>query len=302
MARGMIFDIKRYALHDGPGIRTTVFFKGCPLSCSWCHNPEGLESTPEILLNQSRCAIDCRACINSCPQDAISKIGAAVYIDHEKCDLCKDCVDACMYEALLIAGKQMSVRDILGEVEKDLIFYDESGGGVTLSGGEPLLQMEFFEELLNELKSRGIHVAVDTSGYIPFEELKRVSDRVDLFLYDLKMLDDADHTDYTGVSNTIILANLKELVSSGKPVEIRIPLVHDVNDDEINVHRTVQFLLDLKNIQSVCLLPYHKGGCEKYIRLGKEKKLKNFRSPSRDRINQIKRTFSAAGFEVKIGG
>ena len=298
----MIFDIKRYAVHDGPGIRTTVFFKGCSLNCQWCHNPEGLESKPELLLNQGRCAIDCRACISVCPQEAISKIGSSVYIDHEKCDLCSECVHSCMYEALLKAGETVSVQDVIREVVKDQIFYDESGGGVTLSGGEPLLQIEFLDGLLDELKSKGIHVALDTSGHSSQKDLDRITGRVDLFLFDLKMMDDRDHEEYTGVSNAIILRNLRELVSSGKAIEVRIPLVCGVNDGDANIRQTVHYLYELENIRDVSLLPYHKGGCEKYIRLRKREKLKNFKPPSRERLRQIERSFLDAGFNVKVGG
>ncbi len=302
MAEGIIFDIKRYAVHDGPGIRATVFFKGCPLSCQWCHNPEGIEPLPEILLNQTRCAIDCRACISQCSRGALSKIGTAVYIDHEECDLCGKCVDSCMYDALLIAGEKVSARDVFVEVDKDLVFFDESNGGVTLSGGEPLLQMEFLDELLDVLRSRNIHITLDTSGYAPFEDLARVYDRVDLFLYDLKIMDEMDHEEYTGVSNAIILQNLRGLVSAGKPVEVRIPLINDVNENEPNIRQTVRYLNDLKKIQNVSLLPYHRGGCEKYIRLRKRERMKIFKPPSKDRISQIEHTFIEAGFKVRVGG
>ena len=302
MAKGIIFGIKRYAVHDGPGIRTTLFFKGCPLSCQWCHNPEGIEPKAELLLNRTRCAIDCQACISACSKGAISKIGTTVYIDQEECDLCSDCVESCVYDALLLAGEKVNVRNVVQEVIKDQIFYDESDGGVTLSGGEPLLQMDFLNELLDELKSRDIHITLDTSGYSPSEDLDRVKDRIDLFLFDLKMMDDREHEEYTGVSNATILSNLRKLVLSGKSVEIRIPLVCDVNDDEMNIHQTIQYLLELENIQDVSLLPYHKGGCEKYIRLRKEERLKNFKPPSRERVIQIEKSFLDAGFKVKVGG
>jgi pyruvate formate lyase activating enzyme len=300
--KGIIFDIKRYAVHDGPGIRTTVFFKGCPLHCLWCHNPEGIEPKPELLLNQTRCAIDCRACISECPQGAISKIGTAVYIDQEKCDLCGNCVDACLYEALLMAGEKVRVRDVFAEVDKDRIFFEESDGGVTLSGGEPLLQIEFLDKLLDAFKSRGLHVTLDTSGYFPFEDLERIWDRVDLFLYDLKMMDLRDHEEYTGVYNAVILQNLEELVSAKKEVEIRIPLVCDVNDNETNISATIRYLYDLERIRGVSLLPYHRGGCEKYIRLRKGERTRVFKPSSKDRIKQIEDNFREAGFNVKVGG
>jgi pyruvate formate lyase activating enzyme len=302
VAKGIIFDIKRYAVHDGPGIRTTVFFKGCPLNCQWCHNPEGIESVPELLLNQTRCAIDCRVCVSTCPQEAIFKIGTSVYIDQEKCDLCGECVESCVYDSLLIAGVKVNVRDVAREIVKDQIFYDESDGGVTLSGGEPLLQMEFLDELLDDLKFKGIDITLDTSGYSAVEDIEKVKDRVDRFLFDLKMMDDRDHKEYTGVSNAIILSNLRELVSSGKPIEIRIPLICDVNDDEENIRQTIQYIFELEDIQGISLLPYHKGGCEKYIRLRKGEKLKNFKPPSRERLRQIRQSFLNAGFNVKVGG
>jgi pyruvate formate lyase activating enzyme len=302
LAKGIIFDIKRYAVHDGPGIRTTVFFKGCPLRCQWCHNPEGIMPEPEILINQSRCAIDCRDCVSVCPQDALSKIGSVVYIDRGKCDLCGKCVDTCAYEALLIAGEKKSANDVLEIVEKDRIFYDESDGGLTLSGGEPLLQMAFCEELLDAAKSRGVNTALDTSGHVPLEDLERIYESVDLFLYDIKIMDNAKHEEYTGVSNSLILDNLRELSSATIAVEIRIPLLAGVNDDERNIQETIQFLSDLRNIQRVSLLPYHKGGCEKYIRLRKNEWLKNFKPPSKERIKKIGESLSEAGFEVRVGG
>jgi len=257
---------------------------------------------PELLLNQTRCAIDCRACISECPHSAISKIGTTVYIEQEKCDLCGNCVDACMYEALLIAGEKVSVHDVFVKVDKDRIFFDESDGGVTLSGGEPLLQMEFLDKLLDVFKSRGLHVTLDTSGYFPFEDLKRIWDRVDLFLYDLKMMDEMDHEEFTGVSNAIILRNLRELVSAEKEVEIRIPLVCDVNDDETNIRETIRYLFDLKSFLSVSLLPYHRGGCEKYIRLRRGERSRLFKPSSKERIRQINQDFIEAGFKAKVGG
>jgi pyruvate formate lyase activating enzyme len=207
-----------------------------------------------------------------------------------------------MYEALLIAGKKVSVRDVFTEVDKDRIFYDESGGGVTLSGGEPLLQIDFLDELLETFKSRDLHVTLDTSGYFPFEDLKRIWDRVDLFLYDLKMIDEMDHEEYTGVSNHIILSNLRELVSAEKKVEIRIPLISDVNDDETNIRETIRFLFDLNRIQNVSLLPYHRGGCEKYIRLRRAERPKIFKPSSKDRIRRIRQDFKDAGFNARVGG
>jgi pyruvate formate lyase activating enzyme len=267
VAKGTIFDIKRYAIHDGPGIRTTIFLKGCSLRCQWCQNPEGQETNPEIILRSSRCARECSECVSVCPQDALSKFGNSVEIDKTKCDLCAKCEDVCVYEALEVVGRELTVKEAMEEVEKDKVFFDESGGGITFSGGEPLMHVDFLEALLKEIRKKNIHVALDTSGYVSFEELDRISDKVDLFLYDLKIMDEEKHLKYTGVSNKPILENLKKLA-----------------ERQIN------------------LLSYHKGGNEKHKRLRKERSPRTFLTPSEERIEEIKKILSDAGFSVKAGG
>lgn len=300
--KGIIFDVKRYAIHDGPGIRTTVFLKGCPLQCQWCQNPEGIESGPEIFVRQKRCAEDCDACVSACSQRAISKDGNSIEIDREKCDFCGKCEDACVYEALEIVGREVTVAEALVEMERDRVFFDESGGGITFSGGEPLMQFDFFEALLAEIKKRNIHVTLDTSGYVPFKDLERVSDKVDLFLYDLKIMDDEKHKEYTGVSNRIILENLRKLAEKGKPVAVRIPLISGVNDDDQSIQLLTEYLRSLKNIKYISLLPYHRGGCEKYKNLRKQDPLKEFQPPSGKRIEEIRKILIESGFSVKTGG
>jgi pyruvate formate lyase activating enzyme len=302
MMKGIIFDVKRYAIHDGPGIRTTVFLKGCPLQCQWCQNPEGIEPGPEIFVRQKRCAEDCDACVSACSQGAISKVGNSIEIDREKCDFCGKCEDACVYEALEIVGREVTVAEALVEMERDRVFFDESGGGITFSGGEPLMQFDFFLALLAEIKKRNIHVTLDTSGYVPFKDLERVSDKVDLFLYDLKIIDDEKHKEYTGVSNRIILENLRKLAERGKPVAVRIPLISGVNDDDQSIQLLTEYLRSLKNIKDISLLPYHRGGCEKYRNLRKQDPLKEFQPPSGKRIEEIRKILIEAGFSVKTGG
>lgn len=302
LVKGMIFDIKRYAIHDGPGIRTTFFLKGCSLKCQWCHNPEGRGKKPEMMLYPLRCAEHCDECIGICPKNSLSKKTGSIEIEREKCDCCGECQKICVYEAIKVVGKEMSVEDIINEVEKDMIFFDDSKGGITFSGGEPLLQIDFLEAVLDRLKELAIHTAVDTSGFVSFESLAKVAEKVDIFLFDLKMMDDARHIKYTGVSNRKILRNLKKLSAEKTEISIRIPLIKGVNDDLKNISETAEFVRSLKNIREINLLPYHKGGFEKLRRLGKEKNGFIFETPSRKRIEEIKKIFKDYGFAVIMGG
>ncbi|HDZ26626.1 hypothetical protein LCGC14_0656070 [marine sediment metagenome] len=302
MAKGIIFDIKRYAIHDGPGIRTTIFLKGCPLRCQWCQNPEGQETNPEIILHSSKCAKECNECVSVCPQDAVSKNGNSIEIDKAKCDLCAKCEDVCVYEALEVVGREVTVQEVLAEIEKDRIFFDESGGGITFSGGEPLMHVDFLEAILKEIGKKNIHVTLDTSGYVSFEDLGRICDKVDLFLYDLKIMDDEKHEKYTRVSNKVILENLRKLTEQGNSVAVRIPLISGINDNNQSIHMFVDFLQGLKSVKQINLLSYHRWGCEKYKRLRKEGSPITFQSPSDERIEDIKKIFTDSGFSVKKGG
>ncbi len=299
---GRVFDIKRYSIHDGPGIRTTVFLKGCSLRCLWCHNPESVEVGPELMHWPSRCT-RCYACIEACPKSAITKDAAgAVVIDRKACDLCGKCAEACLYDAMQIVGREMSVEEVLSEVEKDKIFYDQSGGGVTLSGGDPFVQSAFAEALLDGCRSRGIPAAVDTAGFSRNGVLDRVASKADLILYDLKCMDDARHKELTGVSNVPIIENLKRLAAGSTEVWVRIPLVSGVNDDDENVRRTIALLRSLKTIKKVGILPYHSGGLEKARRIGQESHFRKFETPSEERMAAVEAAFREAGFEVRRGG
>jgi len=302
MNKGIIFDIKRYAIHDGPGIRTTVFFKGCPLGCPWCHNPEGKNPELEITWNSKKCPKECTACLPICPQDAIKKQGRSIIIDHSKCDLCGKCRDVCAYEALEIVGEEVTVKHVMEEVEKDRIFFENSGGGVTFSGGEPLMQPDFLEAILDECRKRNVQTTIDTSGYASSEILERISNKVDLFLYDIKLIDEKKHKEHIGASNKIILQNLIKLSKKGKKIFIRIPLVAGVNDDEKNIRKTAEFLLSLKSLRQITLLPYHKGGVEKYKRLRRENSPASFMPSSYERTKKIKKILENYGFFVKAGG
>ncbi|MCX6566778.1 MAG: glycyl-radical enzyme activating protein [Candidatus Aminicenantes bacterium] len=301
--KGFIFDVKRFALHDGPGIRTTIFFKGCPLHCLWCHNPESIDRSPELIARSARCS-SCYACVKVCPARAISPGPGKgpVVVDRSKCDLCGKCVDACAYEALEIVGRRTTVGDLVAEAARDNVFYEQSGGGVTLSGGEPLAQPAFAIALLEELKARGFSTALDTSGLANEDVLARAALLSDLILYDLKTMDDSVHRRFVKSGNGLILENLRRLDRYGKPIRVRIPLVAGVNDGEENIAASIGFLKTLSSVQRVDLLKYHKGGQEKYKNLGKQSCFRIFEPPSDGRTEEIRRAFTGAGFNVSIGG
>lgn len=298
---GMIFDIKRYAIHDGPGIRTTVFLKGCPLNCLWCHNPEGKAREQEFMWWKERC-IECRDCQNACTKGAISFSDDSLLLDKRKCDLCGACVDACHSQALRLVGKKMTVTQVIKEIEKDMVFYDESSGGVTFSGGEPLMQPYFLHSLLKACKELGIHTAVDTCGYVNSEVLLKISKHVDLFLYDLKVINEEKHMKFTGVSSKLILENLKKLSQSEQKIIVRFPLVPGVNDDEKDILALGAFVSSLKNIRELSILPYHKAGVEKFKRLEKPADLFFIKHPpSAETLSEIETKLKDFGLKIQIG-
>lgn len=299
---GIIFDIKRYAIHDGPGIRTTVFFKGCPLECGWCHNPEGIRSGGDFFFRADTCAPDCRACIEACPSGLIRMQGTGITIDTDRCDLCGLCTDACAYDALAVVGRRVSVDEVICEIEKDRLFFEESGGGVTMSGGEPLAQIAFLEALLRACTEGGYHTTLDTTGHASTENVARIMDTVDLFLYDLKCADDEKHRLFTGVGTGLILDNLRLLLREKKEVVVRIPLIGGLNDDDSEIQAMAKILIALPERVSINFLPYHRGGTEKRRRLLKTTRPESFEAPADSRISEIADFFSQEGFRVKIGG
>ncbi len=299
MLKALIFDIKRYAIHDGPGIRTSIFFKGCPLRCWWCHNPEGQEFYPEMMYYESRCII-CGTCVEVCPQKAVSIVNEKVVTNRQLCDNCGICVEHCPTGAREMAGKWYTIQELLEEIEKDRPFYDESGGGVTVSGGEPLMQHEFVVRFLEELKCKGIHTAVDTSGYASKEVMKEVCRFTDLFLYDLKIMDPKKHLLYTEVRNDLILSNLKLLDDLGARIWVRFPLIPGVNDDEASIRAMGEFVSTFRNVEQLNVLPYHPLGVSKAERLDKTQK--KFEQPSQQLINKVVGLLEEYDLLVRVGG
>lgn len=303
MKTGWIYDIKRYAINDGPGIRTTVFLKGCPLRCAWCHNPEGISPAPHRVYSPSKC-IGCRMCIAACPEQALTMTENGVSVDDRRCLTCGICAATCPSTATEIFGYTISVENLLREVEKDSIFFDQSGGGVTFSGGEPLLQADFLEAALNALGQRSIHRVVDTTGHAATGTLLRVAAHTDLFLYDLKLMDSARHKRWTGVVNGLILKNLRCLAESGACYWVRIPLIAGVNADVDNLRKTADFLFSLPgNVPHVNLLPFHNMMANKYAKLGETfHGAGTMTEPDEALIRSAVEIFARKGIEAIVGG
>ncbi|MCS7216688.1 MAG: glycyl-radical enzyme activating protein [Candidatus Bipolaricaulota bacterium] len=285
---GIVFDIQRFSLHDGPGIRTTVFLKGCPLRCLWCHNPEGLSPKPELMFFDYKC-LGCGTCARVCPEGALAQgAGAKPRLAREKCAGCGRCAEACPSGAWRLVGRTITVEELLSLLERDALLYDRSQGGVTFSGGEPLFQPDFLHAALAACKERRIHTAVDTSGYAPWDVFERIAPLTDLFLFDLKPMDEEAHRRYTGVSNRLIHANLRRLAELGRPVRVRVPLIPGITDTEENLQALLALLGEVQGrILGVELLPYH-DVAEKYQRLGKSYGMPSLSRPSEARLAELR--------------
>lgn len=303
METQLVTDIQKYSIHDGEGIRTTIFFKGCPLSCIWCHNPETQDYRKQFMWNREKCT-ECGECAGACPSGAVSMDGQKPVTDAEKCSICHTCEEYCLPNAREFAGREYTVEDLVKEAVKDQPFYEQSHGGVTLSGGEVLARdMDFVERLMGELAERGIRVNVDTCGYVPWENIQRVLPYTDTFLYDIKVMDSDLHREMTGAGNEEILDNLIKLSESGAAVWIRIPVVGGVNDTDRNMKETLEFL-SAHSIMPVWihLLPYHNTGSGKYPRLGQEYQGRDFTTPSKERMRELADMCKKQGFQTEIGG
>lgn len=301
---GLIWDIKKYAIHDGPGIRTNVFFKGCPLRCPWCCNPEAQGSEPEVVHLKENC-IHCNRCLAVCPSGAISvdKRGTRRIL-RSRCNTCGLCAIHCPNQAMNIVGKRMTASEILSEVLRDAVFYERSGGGLTLTGGEPLAQPDFVCELLRQYKieERGAHAAIETCGFVPWSDLRHILEYTDLVLYDIKHMDAQKHLRSTGVNNKLILQNAQRIAESGVRLVIRFPLIPGFNDTEENIRRTADFARQLPGVEELDLLPYHRLGESKYRRLGRKYQLSRARPLDRSRLAEIRALLESYGLRVKIGG
>lgn len=299
MASGLVFNIQRYSLHDGPGIRTTVFLKGCPLSCAWCHNPEGLRPVSEIMAAEQHC-IACGDCRESCPvtDGGHGPLPGRV----EGCVTCGACVEACPTGTRQVVGEEMTVEAVLAEVMKDRAFYEESGGGVTISGGEPLAQAGFTVAILRACREAGLQTVLDTTGLGRTEDLLGALEWAGLVLYDLKAFDEALHQRLTGVSNVRILENLRVLDGTGCDYWVRMPIVPGWNDDPEDLAKSAAFVGALNHAKELCLLPFHRAGLHKFERLGMQHELGTLQSPSAERMGEIAELFADCGVPVRVGG
>ena len=300
--KGKVYDIQRFAIHDGPGIRTLVFMKGCPLKCLWCSSPQTQKSLPDLLYIETNCKL-CQSCVEACPKEAIklSEEGK-IQIDRHLCNMCGQCVEVCQNQALKLAGDERTVEELHQDVMKDSPFYRRSGGGVTIGGGEPTMQHEFVSALLKECKKSFIHTALETCGYTKWEDLEKILDHIDLLYFDIKHMDSHIHKKLTGVPNEIVLENAKK-ASKMRPIIIRIPIIPGYNDSEENLLNTAKFAAKLgENLLRIELLPFHKFGTGNYEQLGKEYELKDLEPPNEEYMKKLKNLVESCGVKVQVGG
>lgn len=304
MRQPCIFNIQKYCIHDGNGIRTTLFFKGCPLSCLWCHNPESQRFGPELMYYHERCTA-CGTCISVCPQQANSFENGPVLVDRSRCTACGVCSDFCVAGAREVTGKTYSLSELIHEAEKDRMFYEESGGGITLSGGEVMVQdMDFLEEFLRRLYRKGYSINIDTCGYAPYENFQRVLPYTDTFLYDIKLMDPNKHLTYIGADNRLILENLIRLNEDGARINIRIPVIEGVNATSVFLEEVIHFLRNHKiRTTGINLLPYHHTGQSKYENLDRSFERSGMGVPTPQTMELLQDMLKQSGFsKTRIGG
>ncbi len=298
--QGIVTNIQRFSVHDGPGIRTTVFLKGCNLRCFWCHNPEDIDRKPEIQFFPERC-IFCAACAESCVHDAHSMDNGDHVFRRERCTVCGDCIDACYAKALVLVGATMSAEAVVAEIVQDQAFYASSGGGVTLSGGEPLLQLDFSCAVLARCRELGIHTAIETAAHFPWSRLASILPHVDLVMMDIKHMDSRKHRQSTGVPNERILENAARLGRQPQPLIIRTPVIPGVNDAVADIAAIAEFVATLPNLLYYELLPYHPMAESKYRSLGRPNRAADLAPPSADKMAELVAAAAAAGATVRTG-
>lgn len=296
--QAIVFDVQRFSIHDGPGIRTSVFFKGCALACVWCQNPEALHAAPELTYDAGRCLEGCTSCLSACSVHAIRPEREG-RVDFTRCTDCGDCVDPCPSGALRMIGRPWDVPELLDAVLRDRDFFEQSGGGVTFSGGEPVLQSQLLRELLPLLRDQRIHVAIETCGAYPFELLEPLLGWIDLVLYDLKVIDPIRHARFTTRDNDQILGNLAELVRRAVPIELRMPVVPGWNTDTSNLEATAKLLIE-RGISSLTLLPYNHLWEAKLPRLGTGQQPLRIQTPDEDFYSQLRNEFESHGIQTRI--
>lgn len=302
-----VTNIQKFSVHDGPGIRSIIFTKGCPLNCMWCANPENIHFAPELMFYPDKC-IGCGKCAESCPQGAIavntSPEENVITFDKTKCMNCGACTKVCFSQSRVMKGEIMSYEHVLKKVNKDIPFYRNSGGGITFSGGEPLMHPDFITCIARDCREKGLNTAVETCGFVPWENIERVIPWVDLFLFDIKFIDSRKHTEYCGQSNELILKNFKRLCEDGRSrITVRMPMIPGINDSGGDLALAGTFLRKRRErISGIHILPYHNYGASKYDALGIPYELSHLESPTDERMNKIKDTLEGYGLEVKIGG
>ncbi|MEE8400000.1 MAG: glycyl-radical enzyme activating protein [Desulfobacterales bacterium] len=299
--KGLVLSIDRFVGEDGPGIRTTVFMKGCPLRCVWCHSPESISPKPQLLFQANRC-IGCGACTGACPRDAHIVSPSDRRVLWERCDDCEDCVPVCPSASLDMAGKWMTVQQVLEVVKKDRVYYRNSGGGVSFCGGEATMQHEFLLACLKACRDAGIDTALDTCGQVKWSVLSEMLPYIDLFLYDIKHMDSSRHKELTGVGNELILENLEKICQRGKPVWVRIPLIPGFNDSEENLKKTAAFVAPLDTVEKISLLPYNVVSGAKYPSIGETYPLEQVVAHTKDEEKALAKMLSGFGKKTEVGG
>ena len=296
---GRIFNIQRFSIHDGPGIRTTVFLKGCSLSCAWCHNPESIARQPELVFFPAKC-IACGRCFEACEHGALRLVDGQRRYDKARCRLCGRCAEACYAEALVMEGRDETPESVVAEILKDKPFYDNSGGGATVSGGEPLVQADFTAAILARCHEREVHTCLDTAANVPWEAFEKVLPHTDLVLLDLKIMDGRRHREATGTGNERILANARRLAGADCPVVVRVPVVPGHTDDEANLAAIADFLADFPSLDHLELLPYHRFAEAKYRRLGRAYPLEGTEPPTREQLEALAAVVARRGIRATV--